>query len=57
MTSDSPTRGRPYLRPFVGIVLLVAVLTEVALALLPRQLVDTFLGRLVTIWFGDPYAR
>ncbi|HEV8315785.1 MAG TPA: GAF domain-containing protein [Vicinamibacterales bacterium] len=50
MTSDSPTRGRPYLRPFVGIVLLVAVLTEVALALLPRQLVDTFLGRLVTIW-------
>ena len=50
MTTDSPTRGGPYLRPIVGIVLAVAVLTELALALLPRQLVDTFGGRLITIW-------
>src|SRR2546422_11459109 len=50
MTTDSPTRGGPYLRPIVGIVLAVAVLTELALALLPRQLVDTFAGRLITIW-------
>ena len=50
MTSDSPTLGGPYLRPFVGIVLAVAVLTELALASLPRQLVDSFPGRLITIW-------
>lgn len=50
MTSDLPTRGGPYLRPLVGIVLAVAALTELALALLPRELGGTFLGRLITIW-------
>jgi GAF domain-containing protein len=50
MTSDSPPREKPSLRPFVGTVLGVAVLTELALVLLPRHLVDTFVGRLITIW-------
>jgi len=45
MAPDSPTLGGPYLRPFVGVVPAVSVLT----ALAPRALVGTFTGRLITI--------
>src|SRR5262249_61156382 len=45
MAPASPTLGGPYLRPFVGVVPAVSVLT----ALAPRALVGTFTGRLIAI--------